>query len=109
MTICHLNNWLSLPKVLLVLPFTMSESRQTKLNLLFCISTSSNYQPQESGLQLPVGNAYLKHIWDVDYYFILPKVLSQLPSFPMAHNFYLKAKKSAAADEHSYRMLIIIQ
>ena len=47
-------------KVCAALAFLKCLARQAKLSLLSCISTSSDYQLQELGLQLWLGNTYLQ-------------------------------------------------
>ena len=108
MTTRYLKRWLGLPKsatraVLyypgMCYPSISQVSRQARLSLLSYIDASSDYQLQELGLQLHVGDAYLQtHASD---YSILSEARSQLTSFPMAHQLYLLSKKLIAADEHS--------
>ena len=47
-------------------PSISQVSRQAKLSLISCISVSSDYQLQELGLQLQLGNTYLQ-TQDADY------------------------------------------
>ena len=70
------------------------------MSLLSCISASSDYQLQELGLQLQLGDTYLQTL-DMDYT-ILSKARLQLSSLPVARSLYLRAKKLAAAEECSY-------
>ena len=108
MTTCYLKRWLGLPKsttraVLyypgMCCPSISQVSRQAQLSLLSCIDASSDYQLQELGLQLHLGNAYLQtHASD---YSILSEAHSQLTFFPMARQLYLLSKKLIAADERS--------
>ena len=104
----YLKRWLGLPKsatcaVLyypgMCCPSISQVSRQAWLSLLSCIDASSDYQLQELGLQLHLGDAYLQtHASD---YSILSEAHSQLTSFPMARQLYLLSKKLIAADECS--------
>ena len=104
----YLKKWLGLPRsatraVLyypgMCCPSISQVSRQARLSLLSCIDASSDYQLQELGLQLRLGDAYLQtHASD---YSILSEARSQLTSFPMARQLYLLSKKLIAADERS--------
>ena len=108
MATCYLKKWLGLPRsatraVLyypgMCCPSISQVSRQARLSLLSCIDASSDYQLQELGLQLHLGDAYLQtHASD---YSILSEARSQLTSFPMARQLYLLSKKLIAADECS--------
>ena len=104
----YLKKWLGLPRsatraVLyypgMCCPSISQVSRQARLSLLSCIDASFDYQLQELGLQLHLGDAYLQtHASD---YSILSEARSQLTSFPMARRLYLLSKKLIAADERS--------
>jgi len=72
-------------------------SRQTKLNLLACVSAFSDYQLQELGLQLRLGDSYLQT--DDSGYSILLEAQIQLSSLPAARHLYLKSKKLARVQE----------
>ena len=102
----YLKKWLTLPRsatrAILYYPgmccSSISQiSRQAKLSLLSCISASSDYQLQELGLQLRLGDSYLQTN-DADYS-ILSEAQSQLSSLPTARRLYLQSKKLARVHE----------
>ena len=104
----YLKKWLGLPKSAtramlyypgVCCPSISQVSRQARLSLLSCIDASSDYQLQELGLQLHLGDAYLQT--HASNYSILSKARSQLTSFSMARQLYLLSKKLIAADERS--------
>jgi len=63
---------------------------QAKLNLLSCVSASSDPQLHEVGLHLQLGKDFLQ-VQDNDYS-ILTAAKKQLKVFPFAWFLYLKAK-----------------
>jgi len=96
----YLKKWLSLPRSVICAilyypgmccPSITQVSRQAKLSLLSCISTTSDIQLQELGLQLYLGDSYLQTNDS-----ILSEAQSQLP---MARHLYLQWKKLAVAHE----------
>jgi len=104
----YLKKWLILPRsatcaVLyypgVCCPSISQVSRQAKLSLLSCISASSDYQLQELGLQLCLGDTYLQ-LYATDHS-ILSQAHSQLTSFPTAHCLYSLSKRLIAAAECS--------
>ena len=94
-----LKKWLNLPRsatrVILYYPGVCCPSithvsREAKLSLLACVSTSSDLRLQELGLQLQLGNVALQ-INDNDYS-ILSIARKQLSTLPSARSLYVKAK-----------------
>ena len=95
-----LKKWLNLPRsatrVILYYPDVCCPSishvsREAKLSLLACVSSSSDLRLQELNLQLRLGSAALQ-IQDTDYS-ILSSAKKQLSAFPSARSLYVTAKK----------------
>ena len=64
--------------------------REVKLNLLSCVSASSDPQLHELGVHLQLGRHFLQ--MQDDDYSILTAAKKQLSSLPAARSLYLKAK-----------------
>ena len=104
----YIKRWLGLPRsstraILyypgVCCPGISQVSREAKLSLLSCISTTSDYQLQQLGLQLHLGDAYMQ-AQDADYD-ILSKARSMISSFPVARPLYVLSKKILMADERT--------
>ena len=103
----YLKKWLQLPRsstrVILYYPgiccpSVSSVSREAKLNLLSCVSASSDPQLQELGIHLHLGQSFLQ-VQNNDYsILILMAAKKQLSAFPAARSLYLKAKKLLLSD-----------
>ena len=95
----YLKKWLQLPRnatrVILYYPgiccpSVSHVSREAKLSLLSCVSTSSDSRLQELGLHLHLGNVLLQ--FQSQDYSILSAARSHLSSMPLARSLYKKAK-----------------
>ena len=104
----YLKKWLHLPRsatrVILYYPGVCCPSiscvsKEAKLNLLSCVSASSDPQLHELGLHLQLGNTFLQ-VHDHDYS-ILSAAKKQLNCFPLARSLYLEAKHHLVKETRS--------
>ena len=95
----YLKKWLQLPRnatrVILYYPGICCPSvslvsREAKLSLLSCVSTSADSRLQELGLHLHLGNVLLQ--LQLQDYSILSAAQSHLSSMPLARSLYKTAK-----------------
>ena len=80
-----------------VAPVTIS--REAKLNLLSCVSASSDLQLQELGVHLRLGQDFLQ-VQNSDYSLLLA-AKKQLSALPSARSLYLRAKHLLSNDTKS--------
>ena len=101
----YLKKWLQLPRssthiilyyVRICCPGVSSISRETKLDLLSCVSASSDPKLQELGVYLHLGQSFLQ-IQNNDYS-ILIAAKKQLSALPSASSLYVKAKNQLLTD-----------
>ena len=104
----YLKKWLHLPrsatKVILYYPGICCPSvsyisREAKLNLLSCVSASSDPQLHELGIHLQLGKDFLQ-VRDKDYSTLMA-ARKQLSTLPLARSLYLKAKHQLLNDTKS--------
>ena len=108
MTTRCLKKWLQLPRsstrVILYYPGVCCPSistisREAKLNLLSCVSASSDLQLQELGVHLRLGQDFLQ-VQNSDYSLLLA-AKKQLSALPSARSLYLRAKHLLSNDTKS--------